>query len=144
MPPTYCRIENPTRLRVRRVNEADAITYVTKTAAETGKPHLRAAHGGSVANAYNYPASTEGCVAVGFPDGSYWCYVTRLPANKVTLSGVFAAATGIRGAFDRRFSKHKRQFAVAMAIDSAYRELNGLPPLPTPTPTQPSEEDCEE
>ncbi len=98
-------VSNPTRLRVRRVNEKSILNSVIAAAEAEGRPKIHATHGGGVANSYGYPADTEGVVAVGFPDGSGWVKVARLPANKVSLGGVFRRCTGFSGLFDDRFSK---------------------------------------
>lgn len=70
-------------------------------------------HGGSVRNSYGYPAKTEGAVAVGLPDGRGYVCVDRLPANKVTLGGVFRTITGFSGLFDARFGWNKKAEAKA-------------------------------
>lgn len=101
-------IANQIRLIKRRVNEQALIDNAVQSAKESGKTIILADHGGSVANAYGFPAETEGCVAVATPEGQTWCRVVRLPANKVTLGGVFFAVTGFRGLFDNRFSTAKK------------------------------------
>jgi len=102
-------IENTRRLRVRRVSEKALANRAITLAMEKGRAVILADHGGGVANKYGYPAETEGVVVVGYPDGTAVGKVVRLPANKVTLSGVFAAISGLRGLFDARFSSAKKQ-----------------------------------
>ena len=97
------------RLKVRKVDEAEVVSRAIRRANETNKPVFELAHGGSVGNSYHWPAETEGCVALATPEGVVWCRTVRLPANKVTLGGVFAKATGVRGPFDARFSKRNQR-----------------------------------
>lgn len=92
------------RLIVRRVAEQTFITATLDAAIEKNKIIIEATHGGSVNNSYGYPAMTEGIVVVASPTGDVWVAGTRLPANKVTLAGVFRSCTGYTGLFDRRFS----------------------------------------
>lgn len=110
------------RLKVRRVDENRQIQQTLETARETGKPSIRATHGGSVANCYGYRADTEGCVTVAFPDGFVWQRIYRLPANKVTLSGVFQTCTGYRGLFDDRFSAARKNLIRKELLNSILYE----------------------
>lgn len=107
-PKITIEIEKPIRLRVRRVNENSIVAEAIAAAKEKGRPVIFARHGGSVANKYGYPAETEGAVCIAWPDGSARVSIVRLPANKVSLSGVFHAVTGFRGLFDDRFSNSKK------------------------------------
>lgn len=117
-------IPNFIRRRVRRVNEDGQVEKAKELAAKEGKVIICVNHGGSVANAYKYPAKTEGVVTVAWPDGSVWQDMALLPANKVTLSGVFATITGFRGLFDNRFSAEKKKSVrtqFLLAIQSCHR-----------------------
>lgn len=73
-------------------------------AREKGRPITYVSHGGGVANAYKYPAETEGRVEVAFPDGAAVTWLTTLPANKVTLSGVLSSCGLDHRACDARYS----------------------------------------
>ena len=84
-----------TRLRVRRIDEAAIAADVSYT---DGKWHAQVTDGGSVANAYKYPADTEAALAVCDPAGRVIVWMARLPANKVTRGG--AANACLRGACD--------------------------------------------
>jgi len=106
---TYRKIKNPVRLRVRRVDEKTQALETLERARARGEPTIRAAHGGAVSNSYGYPAQTEGCVTVAWPDGKLWQRVVRVSANKVTMGGVFRAATGFEGLFDHRFGDRKKR-----------------------------------
>lgn len=120
---TYTEIENEIRLKVRRVDENQATQEALQLAKETGKAQVHISHGGSVANSYRYPAETEGCVVIAFPTGSFLCRVERLPANKVSDSGVFAKITGYRGYADLRFSADAAFEAKMSAILAAEKIL---------------------
>ena len=116
-------IDNPIRLRVRRVSEASLAGEAVQKAKESKRAWIMVDNGGSVANKYGYPADTEGVVSVGFPDGSSWTKVVRLPANKVSSSGVFRTVYGETGLFDRRFSKCKKEQVKKEFLDYVRREL---------------------
>jgi hypothetical protein len=104
----HIKVYSAPRLRVRKLDEINLTQEAINKAKELGRPYILCKHGGSVNNSYGYPAETEGGVAVGFPDGSAWCSVDRLPANKVTYSGVFKKIWGEAGLFDCRFSNSKK------------------------------------
>ena len=101
-------IDHPIRLRVRRVNEFAIIKEAIKKASELKCAYIVVNNGGSVSNNYGYPADTEGVICVGFMNGDSWTKVVRLPANKVSHSGVFNKVWK-RGLFDRRFSSNKME-----------------------------------
>lgn len=122
-PRQITKIHSAPRLRVRRLNEHSLIQSAVQKAQALGKPSIQISHGGAVNNSYNYPADTEGGVAVGFPDGSSYCIVERLPANKVTLSGVFYKTTGLRGLYDYRFSDCKRRLVRKEFLERVKKEL---------------------
>ena len=107
-PEPVIEIENERRLIVRRVDEHELLRDAIAKAFETGKPSIFARHGGSVANKYGWPADTEGALAIAFPDGRSYVEVVRLPANKVTLAGVFNRIFGEYGLFDCRFSAARK------------------------------------
>lgn len=101
-------------------------------AVETGRVAIHVRHGGGVAYAYAYPAETEGVVVVAFPDGraAVWC--GRLPANKVTGSGVVATCVGgqYRAIADNRFGDAAARAARASLIALAERELAARAAVP--------------
>jgi hypothetical protein len=90
----------------------------------SGKPAIRVAHGGSVPDSYNYPAETEACLVVAWPDGSSVTYMGTLPANKVTLSGVVGATIGVgRALFDARYNAASKAAARRAIIEQAEQHL---------------------
>jgi hypothetical protein len=105
------------RLRVRRVDfDAEAFSREA-TAAQTWLYY--ATHGGSVANAYKYPAATEAVVAIASPDGRVAVWHDRARANKVTLCGAATAATNDQAAamlWDDRRSKAREAAQAACRI----------------------------
>lgn len=110
-------------LRVRKIATQQVIQRAIDSAQKQGLCVIRASHGGSVPNSYAYPAKTEGLVVVAWPDGRYWARLDTLPANKVTLSGVFFKLTGYRGLFDNRFGDVKKnevrkQFIASIHADA--------------------------
>jgi hypothetical protein len=119
-------IDNPIRLRVRRVNELAITEEAIHMAKESKRAWVVVNNGGSVANRYGYPADTEGVVAVGFPNGNSWTKVVRLPANKVSSSGVFNEVYGERGLFDRRFSEAKQNQMKKEFLDYVRSELSRI------------------
>ena len=78
------KISNPTRLRVRKIDEH-------ALAREARTEGFAVAHGGTVCNSYGYRAETEAGVAYRLADGTVRVFITRIPANKATLSGVCRA-----------------------------------------------------
>jgi hypothetical protein len=114
------------RCRVRRINEQEFIREALSRAKEKNKPSIRVAHGGGVANKYSYPANTEALTVVAFPNGSFWARVTKIPANKVTLSGVLYANTRLRGLFDDRFGSPKQEECRKKVIELAKAELASI------------------
>lgn len=82
------------RLRARRVSEAAEADRALDDAMGDGRPTVRVQHGGSVANAYRYPAETETLVTVAFPDGRVVQFHGRRRANKVTTAWAGAAWDG--------------------------------------------------
>ena len=112
-----------TRLRVRRVEEHSLAEHTLARARKHNRVAVSVRHGGSVANSYGYPAETEGAVAIAAPDGRVWVGVERLPANKVTLSGVVSAVLGgqspWRARFDDRYSVETWEIARPHALREA-------------------------
>ena len=83
---------------------------------------LRCGHGGSVANAYRYPADTEAALGLASPAGLVVVWMARLPANKVTLGGAAnACLPGTRALFDGRYGEHCKQEAWQL-LKAAHRE----------------------
>jgi hypothetical protein len=93
------------RLSVRSVDVRSCLEDALANAKKRGRTVAHAYHGGNVANAYNYPADTEALVVIAAPDGRITAETGRLPANKVTESGVAACCLGdwARPYFDDRF-----------------------------------------
>jgi hypothetical protein len=114
------------RCIVRRINEQEFIREALSRAKEKNQPSIRVAHGGSVSNKYSYPAKTEALTVVAFPNGSFWARVTKIPANKVTLSGVLYANTRLRELFDDRFGKAKKEECRKKVIEFAKTQLANL------------------
>lgn len=114
------------RLRVRYLSdsEIESLIYeVRETALGNGAWAHEATHAGDVANAYQYPASTTGCVVVSDPDGNVTVWLCRLPANKVTLSGVIARCLedDARPLYDDRYGAEARRDA-ELAVQHYHRE----------------------
>lgn len=81
-------------------------------------------HAGSVPNCYDYPALTSGVLICANPDGQVCVWFCRLPANKVTLSGVCRNA-GVSGAaplYDRRYGQAAERQA-ELDLQAAHAEL---------------------
>ena len=112
-------VKSPTtpRLRVRRVDfDAEAFGH---EAIATQTWLYYATHGGSVANAYKYPAATEVVVAIASPNGRVAVWHDRARANKVTLCGAATAATNDHTAamlWDDRRSKAREAAQAACRI----------------------------
>jgi hypothetical protein len=124
--PSTCPIiymgRNFTRLIARRVNEETLAEDARRKAQDSGEWQVLCCHGGSVANAYKYPADTEAALAVASPAGFVVVWMARLPANKVTKSG--AANTclpGTRALFDPRYGEHSKD-EVWARLKAAHRE----------------------
>lgn len=95
------------RLKVRQV-DLDIERFVDGLG--DGAIECSISHGGSVANAYDYPAATEGVAMIALREGRKVTMIAgaaRVPANKVTDAGVIAAALGewARPLADRRYGK---------------------------------------
>lgn len=124
---TYVLDERTHRLRARVVDGDWEAKYTAKLAGQSNGPKIRIIHGGSVANAYNYPAETESLVIVAFPSGRVACWATQLPANKVTDSGILARCLGdwARPIDDGRYREDnpKRLAARARLVHLAACEL---------------------
>ena len=104
------------RLVVRRVDEEATAKRALMLAHDIGGPAIITRHGGTVANKYGYPATTEAVTAVAWPDGRVWCSeVVRIPANKATLGGVIARTVG-------EFARPVRDCRLSDATTAAARE----------------------
>lgn len=113
---------NPRR-RTRRVDADDLAHRVAWRAIVQGRAYA-VDHGGTVANAYSYPAVTDGVLAIARLEGDrVRCAVLagELPAKKVTAAGV-AALWGHRQAFDERYSESNRKAAVEAMFTDLLRD----------------------
>ncbi len=110
-----------TRLRVRMVYPDYAARMACDLAAKSGRPEIIVRHGGGVANCYGWPADTEGVVAVALSPCMAVVWHVRLPANKVTHSGVLAVALGsdARALDDARYGQAARDAAYRYAVEQA-------------------------
>ena len=94
------------RRRTRIVDQDRQIEAVVTDARKNGGVAFDVTHGGTVANAYKYPAITDavGTVAI-IHNGieHVWSEATTIAANKATCSGAAAATIGYR-LFDGRMS----------------------------------------
>ena len=113
------------RSRVRRVNETALRKWALEEAQKTGRPFVWACHGGTVANAYKYPANTEACLVVAFPTGHLWMSVTFIPANKATRAGAAAAhLPAAREVFDKRYGEARREAARTKVVAQVARMID--------------------
>lgn len=114
------------RLRERRVNETAIAQWGARTAKKAGTSKVDVRHGGEVSNGYDFPAETECLVSVALPDGRVCQWGARVPANKVTYSGVLAACLGdwARPIRDPRYSTDKAQKAHRMLLETAEARLD--------------------
>lgn len=81
--------------RTRRccLTERDVLTCLARAAAYPATPTYAARHGGAVANAYRYPATTSGVAIAAIADeDTVWVAAgsASLAANKVSWAGVVA------------------------------------------------------
>ena len=98
------------RRRVRTVDQSAQIDRAIKTAAEKGVA-VKCTHGGGVANAYKYPATTQACGTVAIRhNGVDYVYseATQIEANKVTLGGASAATLRTR-LYDNRYNEKSQE-----------------------------------
>lgn len=79
------------RLKVRRVDEVRVGEAARKRSLEKRVWCVELDHGGSVANKYGYPASTECALALSDPNGLTVVWLSRAPANKITMRGAAEA-----------------------------------------------------
>ena len=94
------------RRRTRIVDQDRQIRNVVEKARKSGGVAFDVDHGGTVANAYKYPAITDavGTVAIIHNGVEHvWSEATTIAANKATCSGAAAATIGYR-LFDGRMS----------------------------------------
>lgn len=107
------------RLRVRRVDEHALATAVSASEKPGWYASIRT--GGSVANKYGYPASTEAALAVRAPSGQVVVWMARLPANKVTNGGAAdACLLGARALFDRRYTADETRTAAWRVVKTQF------------------------
>jgi hypothetical protein len=102
------------------------IAYLARVACDEAihrnRDYIVVRDGGDVANAYHYPALTDGVVAVALRDERIVVLVAeRLPANKVTHGGVLAHCLGehARPFADGRYSEARRLRARQEIIERA-------------------------
>lgn len=113
------------RLRTRYLSDSEiqsVIDDVRQAALDNHAWSHDCTHAGDVANAYNYPASTTGLLAVSDPDGNVVAWLCRLPANKVTLSGVCShTVPSAAPLYDGRYGREAR-LAAEVALQAAHAE----------------------
>jgi hypothetical protein len=111
------------RLRERRVDEKRVALEARTETWNTNMPIINVNHGGGVTSPYTKP--TEALVTVALPNGDVMQYGCRLPANKVTNSGVLATCLGdwARPFLEARFTPKRRFKAQLDIIDRAKLDL---------------------
>lgn len=115
------------RLRVRRVDEEYHASQVRQRAEEKQRFAWCVTCGGSVCNNYGYPADTEGLVVGCLPGRRSVVWIHRLPANKVTLSGVLACIDwDLRPLCDERYGTEKQAIAEKKLEELVEQESNKL------------------
>ena len=120
---------NP-RQRTRLVALEHMAKIASHRATKSGAPVTDCEHGGTVANAYNYPASTEAVVVVAFPSGQVAVWTATIPANKATLSGAAVACLGdwVRPVWDNRYPVgHPREVEAENELVRRAAHLIGAP-----------------
>ena len=73
------------RQRVRLVALEHVAKVAARRSAELGVPITDCEHGGTVANAYGYPAVTEAVVVVAFPSGQVAAWATTIAACMLVM-----------------------------------------------------------
>jgi len=109
---------NNSRLRARTVAVELILARVIRDAVKN-QLGFRVEHGGTVANAYGFPATSEGGAAVarvlwdteGEVVGVAYCRYGRFPANKLSLRAVSSVLLGEPALYDRRVGDSKRKAA---------------------------------
>jgi len=121
------------RTHARVLNLGHIARLACCKAEQKGQDHITVRDGGDVANAYHYPALTDGVVAIALRDERVVVVIAeRLPANKVTHGGVLAQCLGehARPFADGRYSEARRLRARQEIIERARgwaREYAGEP-----------------
>lgn len=112
------------RARVRTVSQSDSVARAVQLAQDSGVG-INVRHGGTVANAYKYPASTQcvGTVAM-LHNGVEYVYsvATVIAANKATLAGAERATLGSR-IFDGRINSTTKASEKSQLLCSVAAEL---------------------
>ena len=128
MPLTVIAAPDPldgSRVRTRRVTWSEYHSQeLAKKARASGGWHFHVEHGGAVANAYKYPATTSTLLAVASPEGMVvvW-YGTLINANKASLCGAAnACVAGAGDLFDGRTGKARKERAREL-LRTAHREV---------------------
>src|SRR5437870_2433786 len=83
------------RRTARRIPESAMILAILRsfaTSVRTQAPDVRAEHGGTVPNAYRYPASTQTLTVATDPRGRAVVHSGEIPANKATVRGASATS----------------------------------------------------
>jgi len=116
------------RLIERRVNEKGFANDTAALAKHFNSWQIRVTHGGSVANAYGYPAITEAVLAVSDPYGNCVYWTSRLPANKVTDRGAANACLFPAGdLFDARVTDESRRQNAMEYLEKIHQQY--FPPM---------------
>jgi len=111
------------RLRVRRVNEESLARYVAAEARKDDTWVVDVRHGGTVANAYGYPAETECALAVASPAGLVIVWLARASANATTERGAAEACLlGAGDLWDGRVKREERKDAAWELIKATFAE----------------------
>lgn len=107
--PVCCGDDRNPRRRERTISDSEIhslIDEAIEAAALAGEVRVFSEHGGSVANAYNYPAVTQCVVVIAGPDGRCCWMADELPANKVTHAGCAERFSHrLRPIFDGRYGE---------------------------------------
>lgn len=104
-------LPDPGRRTARRISEGEAVRMILRSFAQAVRSEqVRAdvAHGGTVANAYRYPASTQTFGVAVDPMGRVFADSSEIAANKATLRGAAASTLGNSDLFDSRVSSPAR------------------------------------
>lgn len=108
-----------TRRRERTITDSEIESLIAETvelAATTGRVSVDVIHGGSVPNAYKYPAVTQFCAVVAGPDGRCCWKAGEIAANKVTHAGCVGwLSEGLRPLFDGRYGSAAKAEAAEFA-----------------------------
>ena len=109
------------RLCVRRLDATCHAEFTSAKARRDKKWIATWEHGGTVANAYNYPAATEVVIIVSDPNGLTVVWCGRASAKHI--SGCSACSdVGLFGAYDLFDKRVKRESRINAAWDFLKRE----------------------